>query len=110
MHLCGFPPLLHTSARYASFFGFCYTCLLPGLNDAPRYARHQFRRHAAIMSLIADGYADGYTSNDPALKQAFALEYMLWVLEWTYGNDQLLTISTKINDYEPAAKLPSRRI
>jgi hypothetical protein len=64
-------PLLGHPVRYASFFGFCYTFLLPALSDAPRYARHRLSWHAWIIAMIADGYVEGHT-DDPTLKHALA--------------------------------------
>ncbi|HEX6287852.1 MAG TPA: phosphotransferase [Herpetosiphonaceae bacterium] len=83
-------PLLHRPTRYASWFRFCYTFLLPALGDAPRYARHEFKRHAAIMAAIAEGYTAGYTQGDPALRHALDMEERLWLLGSTHDNYQLL--------------------
>jgi hypothetical protein len=75
-------PRIGNATRHAALFLCTYRLLLPSLHDAPRYAGHEFARHAGTMARIADGYEAGYLEGGPlALAQALSNEYWLWVLD-----------------------------
>jgi hypothetical protein len=83
-------PRLDNPTRFAAWFVFCYKFLLPVYNPVPRYSQHQFQQYAAILGLIAQGYWEAYTQNDPALEQQMTYAYYLLVLEEAYDCYALL--------------------
>lgn len=68
--------LLGRGSRWSAWFLFCYRFLLPGLDEAPRYASRQYGRLAPVLAAVADGFAAGYGE-----AEALELEYLLWLLE-----------------------------
>lgn len=72
-------PALGNGIRSAAWFVFCYRFLFPALDQAPRYRRHQFGRHAPILGAMADGFAAGYAGGQ-AVRQARQMEYWLHML------------------------------
>jgi hypothetical protein len=102
-------PLLHNPTRYASLLCFCYTFLLPALSTAPRYARHQFQRHAPPMAAIAEGYVDGYTQDTTASdRRSIASRHCgCWTRSMAIPRCYTER-SARNNGYEPAANLSSR--
>jgi hypothetical protein len=74
-------PRLHNGLRYAAFFIYCYQSYLPQLADAPRYAHHQFQLFRPVLQVLVEGYINGYTNNNIALRQKLAMECFLWAVE-----------------------------
>lgn len=79
-------PLLHSGLRYAAFFVYCYRSYLPNLHDAPRYARHRFETHRPAKAALAEGYLEGYTRQEAAVRRKLHLEYFIWAVEAAYEN------------------------
>ncbi|MDX1436086.1 MAG: hypothetical protein R3335_04705 [Anaerolineales bacterium] len=74
-------PALDNGTYYAAWFTHCYRLFLPSLNDAPRYARHQFGTHQEALRCIADGFEAGYTQNGPQAIRDLRMDEYLWALD-----------------------------
>jgi hypothetical protein len=83
-------PILENGTCYAAWFLHCYRLFLPLLGDAPRYARHQFHKHAGVLAAIADGFEAGYIQGDNDLKLALRLDEFFWTLDLAVESYELL--------------------
>lgn len=83
-------PKLDFDLKYAGYFVFCYKLLLPAYSDAPRYRDNSYGQYTNKLSAIADGFINGYTTNDVSLVKRIMNEYSLWVLLETYEHFEAL--------------------
>ncbi len=82
-------PMQESGTYYAAFFLHCYRRYLPALSEAPRYRRHRFHEHAAVMAAIADGYETGYSQARSEVRQQLRLGEWLWALDMAYESYEL---------------------
>jgi len=83
-------PRLDFDLKYAGYFVFCYKFLLPAYSNTARYERHSYDKYSKIMSIIADGFIEGYINNEKTLHKRLLEEYILWVLLETYEHYETL--------------------
>ena len=83
-------PLQDSGIYYAALFLYGYRLHLPAMSQAPRYARHGFQAHAAILAAIADGYAASYAQGNTGVRRLLQMAEWLWTLELAYESYVLL--------------------
>ncbi len=67
--------------RFRKLFALLST-LFTTLNQAPRYLRHRFDRHAEVLGCLSDGYAEAYSDQDPDMLSVPAMAEWLWALDF----------------------------
>ncbi|WP_391209671.1 hypothetical protein [Psychrobacillus sp. L4] len=83
-------PRLDFDLKYAGYFVFSYKFLLPAYSNASRYRKHAYNQNSSILNRIADGFMNGYISDNENLYKCLLDEYILWILLEAYEHYETL--------------------
>ncbi|ANC76103.1 hypothetical protein ABE65_004470 [Fictibacillus phosphorivorans] len=83
-------PILYSGDSLAGNFLNNYRTLFPTFFNAPRYARHEFDRYEDRLKRIADGFLEGYSHGDLAVKRRVKQEEFIQLTDLTVTHWHLL--------------------
>ncbi|MED1865181.1 hypothetical protein P4V41_17075 [Fictibacillus nanhaiensis] len=83
-------PILYSGDSLAGNFLNNYRTLFPTFFNAPRYARHEFDRFEDRLKRIADGFLEGYSNGDLAVKRRVKQEEYIQLADLAVTHWQLL--------------------
>ncbi|MEN1969554.1 hypothetical protein WMZ97_15940 [Lentibacillus sp. N15] len=90
IHIIDSRPVLYSGFVFAGNHVNNYRTLFPTYDAAPRYQRHQFYKHKAVLHAMADGFEEGYTGGLFERKKALRNEQFLQLFSLCYHNYEVL--------------------
>jgi hypothetical protein len=84
-------PILYDGNSMAGNFMNCYEAIFPTYYNTKRYERHDFDLYINELKEIANGYLEGYSGGDKAIKLAVRKEQFIKLADLCFSHYKLIT-------------------